>query len=138
MKNFTDLSLSTYITCFVYLYFHLYKLFFVLFICLIILIRFMKTIELAQVKESLAIVKNFMESSHLQFLCYKIQWSIESSFPVHVLSILSFKNNMYGSYIIPFNFFAFSSVKTTKAHYSHHFLFLWCFSLKIGLCNIFI
>lgn len=65
MKNFTDLSLSTYITCFVYLYFHLYKLFFVLFIRLIILIRFMKTIELAQVKESLLIVKNFMESSHL-------------------------------------------------------------------------
>lgn len=65
MKNFTDLSLSTYITCFVYLYFHLYKLFFVLFICLIILIRFMKTIELAQVKESLSMVKNFMESSHL-------------------------------------------------------------------------
>lgn len=65
MKNFTDLSLSTYITCFVYLYFHLCKLFFVLFIRLIILIRFMKTIELAQVKESLSIVKNFMESSHL-------------------------------------------------------------------------
>lgn len=65
MKNFTDLSLSTYITCFVYLYFHLYKLFFVLFIRLIIPIRFMKTIELAQVKESLSMVKNFMESSHL-------------------------------------------------------------------------
>lgn len=65
MKNFTDLFLSTYITYFVYLYFHLYKLFFVLFVRLIILIRFMKTIELAQVKESLSIVKNFMESSHL-------------------------------------------------------------------------
>jgi len=64
-----------------------------------------------------------------------IQGSVESSFPVHVLSVSSLHGHMYLPVIISSHFLILTRVESSKSHDFHHLYFLIGFAFKIFFCQ---
>lgn len=57
-------------------------------------------------------------------LSHKVQWSIETTLPVHVLAVLALQNDVNCAYFISRYFLSLCSIKSTETHKLHHFLFI--------------
>jgi len=66
-------------------------------------------------------------------LCNEVQWPVEASFAIHVLSILSLEDNMNFSFVVSLDFLALGRVEPAKAHGLHHFNFIRRFSFQVRL-----
>lgn len=58
----------------------------------------------------------------------KIQWPIEATFTIHVLSIFPFQYDMHLAGIVSVHFLIFGRVEAAKTHRFHHFLFVGRFT----------
>ena len=60
--------------------------------------------------------KHEKNHKYKESLSYEIEWSVETAFAVHVLTVLALQNNVYLTDIISLDFFTFGRVESSKTH----------------------